>query len=250
MAAVRAARAFTGKKWVVKVGGAYHGWSDQMVYGLHVPGTWRFEAKGIPFGATALTRESFPTTSGRCAASSSQNKALGGTAAVIVEPVGPESGTRPVPFGFNAAVRELCDEFGALLIFDEVVTGFRLGPGRGAGLLRRAPRPHRVRQVHHRRLPDGRRRRRPARRDGELRLGHRRQERRARLRGRHAERQPAELRRRVLRHHGDGAHQRAGAGGRRRRQAHRRPQGHHPAATGCRSWRTTRARSCTWRPRA
>ena len=60
MAAVRGARAFTGKKWVVKVGGAYHGWSDQMVYGLHVPGTWRFEAKGIPFGATARTREFFP----------------------------------------------------------------------------------------------------------------------------------------------------------------------------------------------
>ena len=103
MAAIRAARAYTGKKWVVKVGGAYHGWSDQMVYGLHVPGTWRFEAKGIPFGATARTREVFPTTSRRCAASSTQNRLLGGTAAVIVEPVGPESGTRPVPFDFNAA---------------------------------------------------------------------------------------------------------------------------------------------------
>ena len=58
---------------------------------------------------------------------------MGGTAAVIVEPVGPESGTRPVPFGFNAAVRELCDEFGALLVFDEVVTGFRLGLGGAQG---------------------------------------------------------------------------------------------------------------------
>jgi glutamate-1-semialdehyde 2,1-aminomutase len=50
-----------------------------------------------------------------------------------VEPVGPESGTRPVPFDFNAKVRELCDEFGALLIFDEVVTGFRLGLGGAQG---------------------------------------------------------------------------------------------------------------------
>jgi glutamate-1-semialdehyde 2,1-aminomutase len=57
----------------------------------------------------------------------------GGTAAVIVEPVGPESGTRPVPFDFNRKVRELCDEFGALLIFDEVVTGFRLGMGGAQG---------------------------------------------------------------------------------------------------------------------
>ncbi len=133
MAAIRAARAFTGKKWVLKVGGAYHGWSDQMVYGLHVPGTWRFEAKGIPFGATARTREVFPSDLDALRKKLKQNRLLGGTAAVIVEPVGPESGTRPVSFGFNAAVRELCDEFGALLIFDEVVSGFRLGMGGAQG---------------------------------------------------------------------------------------------------------------------
>jgi hypothetical protein len=133
MAAIRAARTFTGKKWVVKVGGAYHGWSDQMVYGLHVPGTWRFEAKGIPFGATALTREVFPNDLDVLRKKLRQNQRMGGTAALIVEPFGPESGTRPVPFGFNAAVRELCDEFGALLIFDEVVTGFRVGLGGAQG---------------------------------------------------------------------------------------------------------------------
>jgi glutamate-1-semialdehyde 2,1-aminomutase len=133
MAALRVARAFTGKKWVIKVGGAYHGWSDQMVYGLHVPGTWRFEAKGIPYGATSRTREVFPNDLKALRRKLVENRALGGTAAVIVEPVGPESGTRPVPFGFNAAVRELCDEFGALLVFDEVVTGFRLGLGGAQG---------------------------------------------------------------------------------------------------------------------
>jgi hypothetical protein len=133
MAAVRGARAFTGKKEVIKVGGAYHGWSDQMVYGLHVPGTWRFESKGIPFGATARTREVYPNDLKALRRKLAQNRLLGGTAAVIVEPVGPESGTRPVPFEFNARVRELCDEFGALLIFDEVVTGFRLGLGGAQG---------------------------------------------------------------------------------------------------------------------
>jgi|GEM_PF-9314 len=133
MAAIRGARAFTGKKWVVKIGGAYHGWSDQMVYGLHVPGTWRFEAKGIPFGATARTREVFPNDLDALRSKLKQNRRLGGTAAVIVEPIGPESGTRPVSFGFNAAVRELCDEFGALLILDEVVSGFRLGLGGAQG---------------------------------------------------------------------------------------------------------------------
>ena len=62
MAAIRAARAFTKKKYVIKMGGAYHGWSDQMVYGLHIPGTGRLEATGIPRGASASTAEFFPNT--------------------------------------------------------------------------------------------------------------------------------------------------------------------------------------------
>jgi glutamate-1-semialdehyde 2,1-aminomutase len=133
MAAVRAARAFTGNKMVVKVGGAYHGWSDTMVYGLRVPGTYRMNAKGIPFGATTRTREVFPHDVGSLKRKLIENRARGGTAAVIVEPLGPESGTRPAPHSYNASVRELCDEFGALLIFDEVVTGFRVGMGGASG---------------------------------------------------------------------------------------------------------------------
>ena len=133
MAAVRGARTFTKKKKIIKVGGAYHGWSDSMVYGLHVPGTGRMEAKGIPRGATANTQEFFPNAIGALKRKLIFNRLCGGTAAVIVEPVGPESGTRPVPRDFNQKVRELCDEFGALLIFDEVVTGFRLGMGGAQG---------------------------------------------------------------------------------------------------------------------
>jgi len=133
MAAIRAARIFTGKKRVIKVGGAYHGWSDQMVYGLHIPGTRRLESTGIPRGATRTTGEFFPNALGSLRRQMLLNRLRGGTAAVIVEPVGPESGTRPVPFDFNQKVRELCDEFGALLIFDEVVTGFRLGLGGAQG---------------------------------------------------------------------------------------------------------------------
>ena len=133
MAAVRGARAFTGNKMVVKLGGAYHGWSDSLVYGLRVPGTFRMNAKGIPFATTSHTRESFPHDLGQLKRKLIENKALGGTAAVIVEPLGPESGTRPAPRDFNAKVRELCDEFGALLVFDEVVTGFRVGMGGAAG---------------------------------------------------------------------------------------------------------------------
>ena len=133
MAAIRGARTFTKKKKIIKVGGAYHGWSDSMVYGLHVPGTGRMEAKGIPMGATKNTQEFFPNALGALRARLIFNQLLGGTAAVIVEPVGPESGTRPVPYNFNQEVRELCDEFKTLLIFDEVVTGFRLGMGGAQG---------------------------------------------------------------------------------------------------------------------
>ena len=133
MAAVRAARTFTHKKKVIKVGGAYHGWSDQMVYGLHIPGTGRREATGIPRGASGHTQEVFPNDIGALRRLLIANRVRGGTAAVIVEPVGPESGTRPVPFDYNRQVRELCDEFGSLLIFDEVVTGFRLGMGGAQG---------------------------------------------------------------------------------------------------------------------
>jgi glutamate-1-semialdehyde 2,1-aminomutase len=133
MAAIRAARTFTKKKYIIKVGGAYHGWSDPMVYGLHIPGTGRLEAKGITHGASAGTREFYPNALGALKRQLWLNRLRGGTAAVILEPVGPESGTRPVHKDFNQKVRELCDEFGALLIFDEVVTGFRLGLGSAQG---------------------------------------------------------------------------------------------------------------------
>lgn len=133
MAAIRAARAHTGKKKIIKAGGAYHGWSDQMVYGLHIPGTGAMEATGIPRLVNRHTQEFYPNNLAALRRKLMFNRLRGGTAAVILEPVGPESGTRPVHFDFNQKVRELCDEFGALLIFDEVVTGFRLGLGGAQG---------------------------------------------------------------------------------------------------------------------
>lgn len=133
MAAIRLARAYTQRKWVIKIGGAYHGWSDQMVYGMRIPGTGRREAVGIPGGATAYTQECFPNNIDALKRKLMLNRLRGGTAAVIVEPLGPESGTRPVREDYNRQVRELCDKFGALLIFDEVVTGFRVGMGGAQG---------------------------------------------------------------------------------------------------------------------
>jgi len=133
MAAIRAARTYTKKKNIIKMGGAYHGWSDSMVFGLHIPGTGRLEATGIPRGANKHTQEFFPNDLSALRSKLIANRLRGGTAAVIVEPVGPESGTRPVSLDFNQKARDLCDEFDALLIFDEVVTGFRLGMGGAQG---------------------------------------------------------------------------------------------------------------------
>jgi glutamate-1-semialdehyde 2,1-aminomutase len=104
-----------------------------MIYGLHIPGTGAYEAAGIPRGCNRNTQEFFPNDLGHLRRLLSRNRLSGGTAAVILEPVGPESGTRPVYPDFNQKVRQLCDEFGALLIFDEVVTGFRLGLGGAQG---------------------------------------------------------------------------------------------------------------------
>ncbi|HHT83711.1 MAG: aspartate aminotransferase family protein [Christensenellales bacterium] len=128
MASLRVARLATGKKRIIKIGGAYHGWSDQMVYGLKIPGSRQFlESHGIPSKCYALTDEVRPNDLDMLEKMLKLNRLRGGTAAVIVEPVGPESGTRPVAFEYNKGVRELCTKYGALLIFDEVVTGFRVG---------------------------------------------------------------------------------------------------------------------------
>jgi glutamate-1-semialdehyde 2,1-aminomutase len=128
MASLRIARIATGHKHIIKIGGAYHGWSDQMVYGLKIPGSRALlESHGIPKSCYSLTDEVRPNDLNMLEGMLKRNKLKGGTAAVIVEPVGPESGTRPIAYDYNKGVRQLCDKYGALLIFDEVVTGFRVG---------------------------------------------------------------------------------------------------------------------------
>lgn len=127
MAAIRVARLATGNKNVVKMGGAYHGWSDQLAYGLRIPGSRHLEAHGVPRYVFRHTQEVFPGDLDALERTLKLNRVRGGTAAVLIEPVGPESGTRPVARDFNAGVRALCDKYGALLVFDEVVTGFRVG---------------------------------------------------------------------------------------------------------------------------
>jgi len=133
MAAIRVARCATKKKRVIKCGGAYHGWSDQVVYGLKIPGSRQFlESHGIP-GSYKYTDEVRPNDLAMLEKMLKKNQLRGGTAAVIVEPVGPESGTRPIDLEYNLKARILAKKYGALFIFDEVVTGFRIGIHGAAG---------------------------------------------------------------------------------------------------------------------
>lgn len=127
MAAIRVARLATKKKNIIKMGGAYHGWSDQLGYGIRIPGSKFTQAHGVPLHIFSNTQEFFPNDLDDLEKKLKLNVAKGGTAAVMIEPVGPESGTRPVDFDFNKGVERLCRKYGALLIFDEVVTAFRIG---------------------------------------------------------------------------------------------------------------------------
>ncbi|MCQ4937331.1 aspartate aminotransferase family protein [Anaerotignum propionicum] len=127
MGAIRVARLATKKKNIIKMGGAYHGWSDQLAYGIRIPGSKWTQAQGVPKFIYKYTQEFFPNRLDDLERKLRINQLRGGTAAVLIEPVGPESGTRPVDFDFNKGVERLCRKYGALLIFDEVVTGFRLG---------------------------------------------------------------------------------------------------------------------------
>ena len=127
MAAIRVARLATGKKYVIKMGGAYHGWSDQLAYGIRIPGSKWTQAHGVPRFCFKNTQEFFPNDLRDLERKLRANRLRGGTAAVMIEPLGPESGTRPVDMGFNKGVQALCRKYGALLIFDEVVTAFRVG---------------------------------------------------------------------------------------------------------------------------
>lgn len=129
MCALRIARLKTGKKNVLKMGGAYHGWSDQLAYGMRIPGTKGTQAKGIPNFVFKHTDEFFPNDLEDLEKKLKRNQLNGGTAAVYIEPIGPESGTRPVSKEFVQGCERLAHKYGALLVCDEVVSGFRIGLG-------------------------------------------------------------------------------------------------------------------------
>jgi glutamate-1-semialdehyde 2,1-aminomutase len=134
MSALRLARAATGRSKVLKFDGCYHGHSDALLVaagsgvltlGLPasagVPAPWAADTFSVPYNHLEAVAEAFRRYPEQIAA-------------VIVEPVAGNMGVVPPVGGFLEGLRALTSEQGALLVFDEVITGFRVGPGGAQGL--------------------------------------------------------------------------------------------------------------------
>lgn len=133
MSAVRTARGYTGRNKIVKFTGCYHGHSDAMLVkaGSGVMTQGIPDSAGVPAGCTEDTLSAVYNDLGSVEALFDANRDQ--IAAVIVEPVGANMGVVPPEKGFLEGLRSLCTKNRALLIFDEVITGFRLGPDGAQG---------------------------------------------------------------------------------------------------------------------
>lgn len=129
MSALRLARGATGRSKIIKFAGCYHGHSDSMLVkaGSGALTGGAPDSAGVPaeMAADTLTAKYNDAASVRSLLEANP----GQVAAVIVEPVAANMGVVPPQPGFLEALRGLCDAYGALLIFDEVITGFRLSAG-------------------------------------------------------------------------------------------------------------------------
>jgi glutamate-1-semialdehyde 2,1-aminomutase len=129
MSALRLARGATGRPKIIKFEGCYHGHSDSMLVkagsGAMTAGTP--DSAGVPADIAGNTMTAQYNSLASVEALLEANP--GQVAAVIVEPVAANMGVVPPQPGFLEGLRQLCNQHGALLIFDEVITGFRLAPG-------------------------------------------------------------------------------------------------------------------------
>lgn len=127
MSALRAARGFTGRNKVIKFAGCYHGHSDAMLVsaGSGVMSSGVPDSAGVTPGCVQDTMTAVYNDLESVKQLLEENP--GQTAAVIVEPVGANMGVVLPKEGFLEGLRRLCDQHQVLLIFDEVITGFRLG---------------------------------------------------------------------------------------------------------------------------
>jgi glutamate-1-semialdehyde 2,1-aminomutase len=134
MSALRVARGYTGRNKLIKIDGGYHGHADMLLASagsgaatLGIPGSAGVTAAAVadtvlvPFNDEAAMRAAFAKNQGQ-------------VAALIVEPIPGNMGLVPPAPGYLQALRALCDEAGAVLIFDEVISGLRVGRGGAQGL--------------------------------------------------------------------------------------------------------------------
>lgn len=133
MSAIRVARGFTGRDTIVKFEGCYHGHSDSLLVkagsgaltlgepdSLGVPASFAQHTLTLEYNNAEQVKELFAEKGSEIAA-------------IIIEPIAGNMGCVPPVPGFLETLREVCDESGALLIFDEVMTGFRVARGSAQG---------------------------------------------------------------------------------------------------------------------
>lgn len=123
--AFRVARAYKRRNKILRFDGHFHGWHDDVIHGFHPP----FEADGS-LGIPTRVRETMPALPADDLNRVDDFLAKDGdVAAVIIEPSGASWGRVPLPPNFLSGLREITERRDVLLIFDEVVTGFRFSPG-------------------------------------------------------------------------------------------------------------------------
>ncbi|HVC92454.1 MAG TPA: aspartate aminotransferase family protein [Pirellulales bacterium] len=130
MMALRLARAFTGAPKVMRFQGHFHGWHDHAAFGV----SSHFDGTPTPGVLDDVARQVVLAPPGDVAATRDLLDRHGDIAAVIIEPTGASWGQVPVLKEFLVALRELTAERGVLLIFDEVISGFRCSPGGAQGV--------------------------------------------------------------------------------------------------------------------
>ncbi len=124
MMAIRLARTYTGRKKVLKFAGHFHGWHDQLMSGVHHP--FETPPPGIlpeVFDATIICP---PNDVSALEEVLSSEKDI---SCIIIEPTGASFGRIPTDKRFLLPLREAADRYGVVLIFDEVISGFRVAPG-------------------------------------------------------------------------------------------------------------------------
>ncbi len=129
MSAIRAARGYTGREKIIKFTGCYHGHSDALLVqaGSGAMTAGIPDSAGVPKGCTKDTL--LAVYNDEASVQGLFDAFPEEIAAVIVEPVGANMGVVPPKKGFLEALRSLCTKYRAVLIFDEVITGFRLAFG-------------------------------------------------------------------------------------------------------------------------